>query len=341
MKMDSLQDKVVVITGASSGIGKRAVERFLLEGAKVVMAARTEEAMTEHVNRLNVSPERVLVVKTDVSDYAQVRHLADSALQTFNRIDVWVNNAAVNMYGYVEDLKVEDIRQVIDVNLMGQIHGMKVALDVFKNQHFGNIINVASVFGVAAAPLEAAYAASKHGILGFSCALRQELMTDQYKHMDIEVMDLLPASMDTPFTRHAKSMTGQLPKPMPPIYDPELTVDAILKYAQSPKPMAVVGNSGKLMVMGMRFAPLLTERFMSWIGVPSQQTKEPKPVEGDDNLYTTSKRDMEIYGGFKTTPIRQHLAEYAKRHPVRVAITALVPFFLLLKWMQRRTAAAA
>lgn len=331
MRYRNLLDKVIVITGASSGIGKLAVERFLEKGAKVVLAARSQEAMEQHLRELQVSEKRAIVVRTDVSDYQQVKALARRAVDHFGRIDAWVNNAAVSLYGEVDQLTVEEIRRVVDVNLIGQIQGMKTALEVFKEQKYGNIINIASALGKGSTPLQSAYTATKHGIVGFSSVLREELMSRGYKDIDVSV--LMPSSIDTPLFIHAKSRLGVMPKPIPPIYGPHMVVDALLRCALNPKPEIVVGGGGKTMVWAYRYLPMLLERYMGRRGVPMQITDIPKPVEGNDNLFHPMPGTDHIRGGFSTTG--EHLMEYSRKHPIRIAITIAVPLLLTYGLLRR------
>jgi NAD(P)-dependent dehydrogenase (short-subunit alcohol dehydrogenase family) len=339
MRFDTLQDKVVVITGASSGIGKLAAEQFLQEGAKVVMAARSEDEMRQHIRQLGVDEARALVVSTDVSNFDAVQFLAHRANEHFGHIDIWVNNAAVNLYGMTDELSIQDIRRVIDVNLMGYIHGMKAALDVFKYQGYGNIINIDSVDGVMGLPLQSAYSASKHGIIGFACALREELMSSRFKDMDIEVSDILPASMDTPLFTHAKSVTGRQPKPMPPVYDPVLTVDKIIECAKRPKPMVIVGGSGKMMAMEARFMPTLMEKFFSKVGIPAQQSRREKSREEQNNLYQPMSQTNKVRGGY-STPMTGVLSQ-VERHPMRSAAIAVGVVWLARNLLGARRGALA
>lgn len=130
MNFETLMDRVVVITGASSGIGRLAVEEFLKEGAKVVLAARSNEDMQAHIQELNAM-DRALIVPTDVSRPEDLKQVAQQAVERFGRVDVWVNNAGISLYGYVDETPLEDMRRVIDVDLMGAIYGMKAALEVF------------------------------------------------------------------------------------------------------------------------------------------------------------------------------------------------------------------
>jgi NAD(P)-dependent dehydrogenase (short-subunit alcohol dehydrogenase family) len=327
MQYESLMDKVVVITGASSGIGKLAVEEFLKAGANVVLAARSEAEMQAHLMGLQIGLDRALVVKTDVSDNEQVRQLAQEALRHFTKIDIWINNAAVNLYGYVEDTSIADIRRILDVDLMGEIHGMKTALDIFIQQGYGNILNVSSIDGVISPPLQAAYAAAKHGVLGFSCALREELWTERYQHLDIDVVDILPASMDTPLFKHAKSLTGKQPKPFPPVYDPLVTVQALLNHAKDPQPYVVAGSAGKAFTLGKRLMPNVTDRLLSMVGVPGQLSTLDKPADAEDNLYQPVMQPKTIRGGFQKT--ENQISRFFKHNPMVLTLGLSIPLLLI------------
>jgi NAD(P)-dependent dehydrogenase (short-subunit alcohol dehydrogenase family) len=335
MKLSSFTDRVVVITGASSGIGKLAVEEFVKEGAKVVLAARSEDDMNQHLQHLLLGEDTALIVKTDVSDYEQVAQLAETAMRHFGKIDIWINNAATNLYGYTEDVEMENIRRVIDVDLMGPIHGMKVILPIFVKQGFGNIINIGSIDGIVSLPLQSAYDAAKHGMLGFSSALREELMTERYRHKQIDVVDILPASLDTPLNIHAKSTLGEVVNPIPPVYDPMLAVQAIIRHARQPKPIVIVGKSGQFIATNARLMPTITERLLSRVGIPVASGHRVKaPCTPGHNLYAEMKGSNAVRGGFGTT--REKLTETVKRHPFRFSVLGLLPLTLVVTFAIRR-----
>jgi short-subunit dehydrogenase len=332
MKYNALLDKVVVITGASSGLGKLAVEEFLYHGAKVVLAARSEEAMKEHLEKLNIKEDRAIAVKTDVSQPEAVNALARKAVDQFGRIDVWINNAAVNLFSAVEQLEVDEIRRVIDVNLLGQIYGMKAAIDVFKEQQYGNLINVASILAKSSVPLQSVYVASMHGVEGFSSVLREELMVRPLKNVDVSV--IFPSSMDTPFFIHARSKLGRTPKPMPPVYDPRKVVQAMIACAKDPQPEIVVGNGGKFMWLASRVAPTFLERLMGRTGISSQITEQLEPMEGQDNLFKPMPGTYQIRGGYGTTG--DMMTNYIRKHPIQVSISVAIPLLFFFALLQRK-----
>ena len=200
-----VRNQVVVITGASSGIGRETAVMLGQRGASVVLAARNEAALREVAKEIKRLGGVAEVAGTDVAEWPQVEHLAQAAVDRFGRIDTWVNNAAVSTYATVEELTVEEIERVLQVNLVGQIYGMKAALPHLARQGQGTIINVASALAERAAPLQAAYCAAKHGVKGFTEALRLELVRD---HPGITVTLIEPSSINTPLFRHARSKLG-------------------------------------------------------------------------------------------------------------------------------------
>lgn len=333
MKLSTLQDRVVVITGASSGIGKLAAEEFLKQGAKVVMAARSLDAMEEHLMELNTDEAHALPVGVDVSDYEEVRALAQKAREHFGKIDVWVNNAAISLYGQLDELEPDDISRVVDVNLKGHMYGSKVALEIFKQQGFGNLVNVSSVVGKTPVPLQGVYVATKHGIVGFTHSMREELIHEGKKAKDIDISLVLPASMDTPFFQHAKHQEGVQPYPIPPVYDPRVSVNAIIRCAKNPVPEVVAGNAGKSMVFLGRLFPRMIEQYMGRTAVKQQQTDIPKNAS---NLYAPMRGTGKARGGIGTTG--DHLIEAAVKHPLKFGIAIALPLALLSVFAVRRRA---
>jgi NAD(P)-dependent dehydrogenase (short-subunit alcohol dehydrogenase family) len=226
-----LTGAVVVITGASGGIGRCAAVRFARSRAHLVLAARDSQALDDVAAACEAEGALALAVRTDVRDEAQVDELARSAIERFGRIDVWVNDAGVIAYGPFERVPSEVFRAVIDTNLMGQIHGSRAALRQFRRQGDGTLINMASVWARVSTPDVSAYVTSKFAVRAFSECLRQELADEPRIH----VTTLLPQAVDTPIFDNAANYSGRRPRPIPPLLSPEEVADGILRCARDPK----------------------------------------------------------------------------------------------------------
>lgn len=255
MSKRSLREAVVVVTGASSGIGRATALAFCKRGARVVVAARRQEPLDSLVAECErISGMSALAVPTDVSDETQVKALAQRAVQRFGRIDVWINNAGVYAAGRFEDTPSQVFRQVVEVNFSGYVYGAREALPYLKRQH-GVLINNASVDSMATFPYFSAYVASKWAVRGFSASLRQELVSD-----GVDVCTILPASIDTPLFQHAANYMGRALKALNPTYDPEQVAAAMVRCAENGGPREViVGLAGRLLALQYTLAPGLSE----------------------------------------------------------------------------------
>jgi short-subunit dehydrogenase len=323
-----LEEQVVVVTGASSGVGRETCLELAGTGASVVLAARNTEAL----DSLRAEVERLggtaLVAPTDVSDWDQVQRLAAQATERFGRIDTWVNCAAVSLYGTVRQTSVEEITRVLQVILIGEIHGTKAALAQMTQQGTGTIINVASALGKRSVPLQAAYCSAKHGIVGFDDSLRMEL---EHEGSDIKVVTVLPSSINTPLFEHARSKMGVKPKPVPPIYEPSVVARAIVHAAQFPQREVVVGGGGQFMIWLQRLDPRLAEKLLLGPGKAEQKQRTEQSDDGTDNLLTASTGPGSTTGDFGqkskstslyTTHLELHPAR--KRALAAVALVALI-----------------
>ncbi|MGV9215580.1 SDR family oxidoreductase [Micromonospora sp. RB23] len=258
----SLDDSTVVITGASSGIGTATAYALARRGAAVVLAARSERALQQVAQRCRQLGGQALAVPTDVTDLDSVRHLAERAVVEFGRVDAWVNNAAVSAVGLFDEIPVAEFRRVLEVNLLGTVHGIKVALPYLEAAGGGVLVNNASVLAEVAMPYQSAYNAAKHGIRGLADTVRQELRVTG--RGQISVCTVLPATIDTPFFRHAANHSGRELVPPPPVYPPEVVAQTIVRLLRRPRREAYAGGAARLLGLQWRLAPALVERTLGW-----------------------------------------------------------------------------
>ena len=293
-----LSSKVIVLTGASSGFGKGAALKFAGAGATVVVAARRGELLDELVQECEALGDRALAVPTDVSKQSDVEQLAQAAISTFGRIDVWVNDAGVGAQGRFEDIPLADHVQVIETNLIGTLYGSYFAIKQFQQQaDGGTLINVASVVGKIPQAYMSSYVASKHGIVGLCGVIRQELAVNKVENIHLCVV--MPAAMDTPFFIHQANYTGHEAVPPPPVYDPQMVVEAIFDLATNPKdevpvgPMAATGG-----ILMHQIAPSLVEAGMAKNGDKTIKDAPPAP-DTDGSVREPIAAGNEVSGGWK------------------------------------------
>jgi short-subunit dehydrogenase len=319
-----LGDQVVVITGASQGIGRETALSFAARGASVVVAARNEMALRELAAQIERLGGRAEVVVADVANYPDVERIGARAIERFGRVDSWVNNAAVSVYATVEQLEPDEMERLVQVNLLGQMYGSKVAVTLMKPRRSGTIINVGSALSDRAIPLQSAYVATKHGIAGFTEALRLELM---HEEAGIDVVLILPSSINTPLFGLARSKLGVQPMPVPPVYEPRAVAEAICHAAAHGGREIVVGGWGNLLTLGQWLSPSLVDRYMLQGGRMFEQQKTDRPDDRRDNLFEPSTGRGATTGEFGAGSRATSLyTRHFELHPVRkrAAVAALM-----------------
>jgi short-subunit dehydrogenase len=289
---------VVVITGASSGIGRATALHFARKGASLVLAARREDALESLVEECEAYGARAFAVPTDTTDPEQVQELGGRAVEVYDRIDVWVNNAAVSFFSPFLDVPLKDFSRVLDVNVMGYVYGSRVALQRFRSQGTGVLINVSSIVGVIPQPYTSAYSMSKAAVRALGVSLRSELLLDKARR--IHVCTVLPATIDTPFFNHAANYTGRKAVAMPPVYPPQKVAAAIYKLAASPRREVVVGGAGRAMVRRHRSSPAKVETAMAYQVDRTHLSRRQRAEATSGNLYEPSldHRDAAVTGGW-------------------------------------------
>jgi short-subunit dehydrogenase len=314
----ALSQQVVVVTGASSGLGRETALQLARQRTVIVAAARNHEALDSLAAEVDRLGGTVTTVPTDVAEWAQVQALAQRAVDAHGRIDTWINCAAVSLYGTVAGVDVSEIDRVLDVILRGQIYGMKAALSVMQPAGTGTIINVASALAVRSVPLQAAYCAAKAGVRGFAQSLRMEL---EHEQVPIAVCTVLPSSINTPLFEHARSRMGVQPQPVPPVYEPSVVARAILAVARRPQDEVVVGGGGKVLTLVERFAPRLADQLLLRPGQAWSKQRSSQAPDRADNLFTPSTGPGATGGdagaNAKSTSLYTELLEL---HPQRIRV---------------------
>lgn len=329
----AIHDQVVVITGASSGMGREMAHKFAAKGASVVLAARNEGALEMVALEIRQNGGTAHVVPTDVSSWEQVDSLAQEAMSVFGQINTWINDAGVSIYATVEDTDPEEFEQLIHINLLGVIYGSKAALSRMRAQGFGTIINFGSVLSDRAVPLQSAYIASKFGVKGFTEALRLEVMRER---LPINVTLVLPAGVNTPFFTHARSKMGVKPQPLPPVYKPEAVADAVLYAAEHPRRDVHVGGASWMFSVGQRLSPALMDRFALIGDWTARLQKTNEPDDRRDNLFSPVNEPGRVHGEFEHLTKPSLYARLVEMQPTWTRVVVPTLFAAAVFFLRRR-----
>jgi short-subunit dehydrogenase len=332
-RLKRLSEQVIVITGATSGIGLTTARKAAQRGARLVLVARNEDALKQLNFELTKKGSEVLHVVADVGIEEDVRRVARSAVERFGGFDTWINNAGISIFGRNEDISLEDQRRLFQTNFWGVVYGSLVAVEHMKERG-GAIINLGSEVSDRAVPLQGMYSASKHAVKGFTDSLRLELEAD---NLPISVTLIKPAAIDTMFVEHAKNYMEVEPKLPAPIYAPEVAADAILHAAENPKRDIFVGGAAKFVSATAHYAPGLMDSVMKRFMFKQQQTSIPARDRTQNSLYNPGS-DLQQRQGYSGHVFESSLYTKASYHPKTIATVLAAGLVLAAWWRLRETA---
>lgn len=316
-RLKSIPEQVIVITGASSGIGLATARRAAREGAKLVLAARNSQALDELVRELERSGCQAIRVVADVGRREDVQAIAHAAIERFGGFDTWVNNAGVSIYGRLDEVPVEDCKRLFDTNFWGVVHGSLAAVAHLK-QRGGALVNIGSEVSDVAIPLQGMYSASKHAVKGFTDALRIEL---EESGAPVSVTLIRPTAIDSMFVEHAKNYMEVEPQLPPPLYVPDVVAQAILEAAQHRHRDIYVGANAKISSLMAKFLPRGSDYYLRKSAFASQRTRRPARTHDISALDAPGVGLHERRGQEPT----RHSSAYTKAamHPKTTAATML------------------
>ena len=327
MQLKPIEQQVVAVVGASSGIGRETARRFAERGAKVVVAARSTAGLESLVEEIQRNGGEATAITADVTIFADMQAVAARAVELYGRLDTWVHAAAVAVYATFEQTTPEEFRRVIDVNLVGQAFGAMAALPHLRREGRGALIHISSIEARRAFPYHSAYASSKHGIDGFLEVLRVELRREG---IPIAVTNVMPAGINTPLFNKARTKLGVKPMPAPPIYQPNTVADVILYAAEHPSRDVIAGGAGRAFLLNQRLSPRLMDAIVERIGFRTQQTDEPKSEDAPTNLYGPIQGYDRVEGDFSDQALRRSLYNWLEMHPALTRSAVLVTALGLL-----------
>lgn len=326
-RLKPIDQQVIVITGASSGIGLATAKLAAYKGAKVVAAARNEGALQALSNESG-GDSRLIPVKADVGREEDVRKIAQAAIDRFGGFDTWINNAGVLIYGRATEIGVDDMRRLFDTNFWGTVYGSRIAVEHLRERGGGALINIGSVESDRALPLQGIYAASKHAVQAFTDALRMELERDD---APVSVTLVKPGTIDTPITQHARNYLPNAPQNPGPAYTPQVVAKVILHCAEHPVRHIHVGSGGRAIAAAGATFPKLTDKFMEAMMFEAQQSDRPAAEPQQHALFTPQEPYRER-GDYPGTARNFSVYTTAALHPwittvagigLGVALTAL------------------
>jgi NAD(P)-dependent dehydrogenase (short-subunit alcohol dehydrogenase family) len=331
-----MKREVVVVTGASAGVGRATVQAFARQGACIGLLARGRDGLEGARRDTEALGGKGLVLPTDVSDPEQVERAASAVEDAFGPIDIWVNDAMVSVFSPVKEMTAEDYRRVTEVSYLGYVHGTLAALRRMLPRDRGIIIQVGSALAYRGIPLQSAYCGAKHAIQGFTESLRCELLHDK---SNVKISMVQMPALNTPQFGWVKSRLPRHPQPVKPIYQPEVAANAIVWAAHHYRREWYVGGSTAIVIAGNKVAPALGDWYLGKTGYNGQQCDGPADPNRPNNLYEPLPGDHGAHGTFDKQAHRFSWQLWADQHRGWLAAGGLLGLLCGLGWMKGRSRA--
>lgn len=314
-------NEVVVITGASAGIGRATAREFAKNGARIALLARGLDGLEAAKREIEELGGKALILQTDVADAAQIESAAAQVQETFGAIDIWINNAMASVFSRFTDMTLEEFRRVTEVTYLGTVNGTLAALKRMLPRNHGCIVQVGSALAYRSIPLQSAYCGAKHAIRGFTDSLRSELIHDGSKvHL---TMVQLPG-VNTPQFDWVKSHLPKQGKPVGPVYQPEIAAEAIYWAAHQRRREVFVGIPAVKAILGNKIVPGALDHYLAKAAVEGQQTSEPRDPNRPDNLWKPLPGDHGAHGKFDAQARKYSPQLWATKHRRAIGICSAV-----------------
>ncbi|MGE5205307.1 MAG: SDR family oxidoreductase [Chlamydiota bacterium] len=312
--------EIVVITGASAGLGRATVREFARHGAWIGLIARGRDGLEGARLEVEASGGRALVLPTDVADPGQVEHAAAKVEAKLGPIDIWVNDAMTSVFSPVKQMTAEEFKRVTEVTYLGYVYGTLSALKRMLPRHRGTIVQVGSALAYRSIPLQAAYCASKHAVLGFHASLRTELLHDKSK---VQVTMVQMPALNTPQFGWVKSRLPRKAQPVPPIFQPEVGARAIYYAAHHPRREYYVGHSTVQAIFGNKLAPGLLDRYLARTAYQAQQHDGREDPQRPNNLWQALPGDHGAHGSFSRRARGYSIESWLESHRLLLGLAGL------------------
>jgi NAD(P)-dependent dehydrogenase (short-subunit alcohol dehydrogenase family) len=309
--MASRDAQVVVVTGASAGVGRATARRFAEEGASVALIARGRERLEAAAREVKAAGGRALVLSLDVAESDALEKAAAETEEKLGPIDVWVNNAMATLYATVAETSPEEFRRATEVTYLGSVWGTMAALHRMRPRNRGTIVQVGSALAYRGIPLQAAYCGAKHALQGFLDSVRTELLHEGSR---VRVTAVHLPALNTPQFSWGRTKLPREPKPVPPIFQPEVAAEAVVWASHNPRRELWVGWPTVQAIVGNKIAPGLLDLYLARTGFDSQQTDDPVPPDRPDNLFEPARGDFAAHGRFDDRSKPRSLQLWATTH---------------------------